>query len=88
MIWPFFQYATLLSWKSKGAKTVGRNCLFCVMIEQHEDPNCKNSCIINNPRRTDTTWVCVWSGEEFQWGLQNEFVNEMVSHTRLINTEG
>lgn len=67
---------------------VGRNCLFCVMIEQHEDPNCKNSCIINNPHRTDTMWVCVWSGEEFQWGLQNEFVNEMVSHTRLINTEG
>lgn len=37
---PFPQYATLLSWKSSGAKMGEKSCLLCVVIAQHEDPNC------------------------------------------------
>jgi hypothetical protein len=81
---PFPQYVTLLSWKSKGAKLVGWNYLFCVVLEYQADPNFSNSCVINNPRRTDVVWG--WMGAYGR--LQDECVNGTISHVRpSINTE-
>lgn len=62
MVRPFPWYDTLLSWKSEGAKMAGWNCLCCVVLQHHADPNCSNSCIINNPRTTDAVWGCQLGG--------------------------